>query len=605
MELAAELLGYVFDVLLAALAVVSFVQWRRRGGDATKWFMLTFVILTIVVLISLVVAEDRDGIFFDVLRRIELAVVVAVPYSLYRFTGSFERSSRRAEALALGAAAILVAWSLFGPELPGEDEPRTTASNVFVFAFLAYWSVLSLVAAARLWRAGRGQPSVARRRMRLLSLGALGLTAALVIAGAAEDDETATALFTQSIALVSVALFFLGFSPPAWLRVIWRRPEQSSLRAAISELMSARTEDELSGILLPHVGAIVGGRAVAIVDERGETIASHGPRPAIEELLSRAAVQQGEGLFEDLIVLRYPVGSLVVLASRYTPFFGPDEVELVRSLGALAEIALERVRLESQVSAALENEREARIALEAANTELESFVYTVSHDLNSPLISVVGYLEYLRSDYGHLLPDEGKFFIERMGVSVEYMKALIRDLLELSRVGRAQTEPDEVDLQGLIGKISGEVSAAFPGLRVESHDLPKLWMNPVRAQQLFVNLIQNAARYAERPDVNVTISASALSANGETAEFSVRDNGPGIPEDARDRVFGVFERLAGPQSADGTGIGLAVCKRIVESVGGHIYVAPSDDGTDMRLSLPLAGQSSHVEDRTEGLVGSE
>lgn len=223
--------------------------------------------------------------------------------------------------------------------------------------------------------------------------------------------------------------------------------------------------------------------------------------------------------------------------------------------------------------------------MERANAELETFVYTVSHDLNGPLISILGYVDLFETDFGSKLPDEAKFYLERIKVSGLYMQSLITDLLELSRVGRVQTEADAVDLGALIRELAEEIRASVPEAVVQTDgDLPDIYMNPVRAKQLFANLIQNSVKYADRSDARVEIKA--VDRSDGLVTLSLSDNGPGIPVDKREQVFGVFERLDAVES--GTGMGLALCKRIVETNGGRIWIADSERGTDVRLSIPLS-----------------
>jgi signal transduction histidine kinase len=185
-----------------------------------------------------------------------------------------------------------------------------------------------------------------------------------------------------------------------------------------------------------------------------------------------------------------------------------------------------------------------------------------------------------------------------MGRSAEYMQALIQDLLELSRIGRVQTESSDVDLGVLVTEVSEAARAAHRGLVVASEPLPVVRMNPVRARQLFTNLVENAARHGGRPDVCVRISGRAVGA--EAVEIAVADDGVGIPEEYRERVFGVFERLeARDANSSGTGMGLAICRKIVEQVGGEIRVVPSTAGTEIRLTLPLASVASTDADKSE------
>jgi PAS domain S-box-containing protein len=307
-------------------------------------------------------------------------------------------------------------------------------------------------------------------------------------------------------------------------------------------------------------------------------------REYVEGYASRGRDSE-EGFQYECRIVR-PDGSIRIIDARGRVMSGRDQ-QHSRLVGIVQDIT-ERKETEKALADAFSRERLSRIGVERANSELESFVYTVSHDLNSPLISLLGYLELLEQDAGPHIPEEANFYIERMRASSIFMQSLIKDLLELSRVGRVQTEAEEVDLNQLIEEIAAEAQNANPGVTVQASDIPPVTINPVRARQLFSNLIGNAIKYAGRPDVRVSVTAEPNS-NG-LVSLSVTDNGPGIPEPYRERVFGVFERLENTQ--DGTGIGLAVCKRIVETNGGQIWIADSDEGTDMRLTVPAADSTS-------------
>jgi two-component system, LuxR family, sensor kinase FixL len=249
--------------------------------------------------------------------------------------------------------------------------------------------------------------------------------------------------------------------------------------------------------------------------------------------------------------------------------------------GVLRDIT-ERKRAEEALAA---TSRE----LERTNAELETLVYSASHDLKSPMVSLLGYLEYLRIDYGDALGREGGRYLERMTDCTLYMQRLIHDLIDLSRVGRAAGEVTDVDLGELVGAIVEEVRAAHPSVGFHVGRLPVVVADPVGLRQLFTNLIENAVRHGGRPDLEVTVEGREL-LDG-SLELSVRDDGRGIPPEHRERVFGVFERLDGPSTAGGTGMGLAICRKIVELLHGSIRIQGTD-GTDVRVNLP-AGLQAH------------
>ena len=253
---------------------------------------------------------------------------------------------------------------------------------------------------------------------------------------------------------------------------------------------------------------------------------------------------------------------------------GPDGLAFS---GVLRDIT-ERKRAEAALSGA---NRE----LERANAELETLVYSASHDLKSPMVSLLGYLEYLRLDYGDVLGPEGNHYLNRMADSTVYMQQLIHDLIDLSRVGRTGVEPIAVDLRPLVRAIAEDAGAANPGMEFRVGRLPVVTGDPVGLRQLFTNLLENAVRHGGRPDLVVVVDGHERPDGG--VELSVRDNGQGIPAEHRERVFGVFERLEGPSTSHGTGMGLAICRKIVEVLGGGIGIQ-GDRGTDVRIFLPAA-----------------
>jgi PAS domain S-box-containing protein len=254
---------------------------------------------------------------------------------------------------------------------------------------------------------------------------------------------------------------------------------------------------------------------------------------------------------------------------------GPDGLAFS---GVIRDIS-ERKQAEAALAAA---NRE----LERTNAELETLVYSASHDLKSPMVSLLGYLEYLKLDYGDVLGQEGGRYVARISDCTLYMQRLIHDLIDLSRVGRAGGAGVEVDLAELARVIVDEAATARPGVGFRVGRLPTLVGDPVGFRQLFTNLVENAVRHGGRPDLTVTVEGRSRADAG--VELSVRDDGVGIPPEHRERVFGVFERLEAPSTAAGTGMGLAICRKIVELLGGSIAVhgVPGARGTEVRIVLP-------------------
>ncbi len=568
MTTALDVARWVSDALFALLGLVAARMWLRRRSPASAWLAATFLVLSASTLVSLVTVEDPDGAIAVWISKLTIVGLVLFPYFLYRFRNAIHPAPlplRRAVAVA---TAIVVVTTLLLPRLP--DQARDgLAATAYVVAVVVQWVGILTLVTHDLWVAGRGQATLARRRMRLMATAAALLSlafVALATVGTAGADVPAVSLGIQLVGMAAAVLFVLGFAPPSVLRAAWRQPEEQALSRAAVELMAATSPSQVSDLLLPHMARLVGASGAVLVDGENAPV---GPADA-------AADANGEG------VIRLPLrhGRVELTVSPYVPFFGEEEQLLLHRLRVLADLALDRTGL-------LVREQEARAALEVANEELESFVYSASHDLKNPLIAMLGYLDVLRGDYGDVFDEQGRWYLSRMEANGHFMEALIQDLLELSRVGRMETEPTRVDLTALLQELRIELQDRHPHLDIVIEDVPDLWMNPVRARQLFTNLLDNAGKYAGGED-RVHVTVHTVPGDGETV-IAVTDDGIGIPADYRERVFGVFERLDSEIGGkQGTGIGLAICRKIVDALGGRIWVAPSEHGADFRIALPPA-----------------
>ncbi len=559
-------------VLFGGLALVCLSHWRARREAASRWLAVTFGVLAVALFSSLFLSRPAGGrTGYQPEARALLAVLFVYPYSLYRFGRAFQ-ADRRLDRLAVALTALLLLATAVMP-LPSEPGSRPWYLWPVLAVLFVQWGGLSTVVARWLWRAGSGLATVARRRMRLMALGAGASALALVpsaVPGDPDHRAAAVVVAASIIPVVSAVLFFVGYVPPAWLRALWRRDEQAELRNVELSLITAETAGQVAARMLPHAAALVGGSGALLVAPDGSPIGATG------------SVGQGTQIVVELAGGR----RLVVEASPYAPVFGAEEIAVLEGLGAFVDLVLARVEL-------LDREVEARRALARTNDELETLVYGISHDLRSPLVSLTGYLGYLRADYGDALAGEGAHYLHRMEVSARYMEALIADLLELSRVGRIETDVDDVDLGHLVDDIAAAMGVSWPGVTVEATGLPVVRMNEVRARQLFTNLFENAARHGGRSDLTITVTASPPPGAVGAISIDVADDGGGIPAEYAEKIFGIFERLNRPDAdTPGTGIGLALCRRIVETAGGEIVlVAPgpsAPQGAHFRFTLPLA-----------------
>jgi signal transduction histidine kinase len=205
----------------------------------------------------------------------------------------------------------------------------------------------------------------------------------------------------------------------------------------------------------------------------------------------------------------------------------------------------------------------ANINLEAANRELESFSYSVSHDLRSPLRAIDGYSLMLQEDYATQLDDTGRRYIHTIRSGTQRMAALIDDLLTFSRLSRQSLNRQTVDMTTLARRAAAEVleSQPEPKPAVNIPDLPPVRGDPALLRQVWTNLIGNAVKYSSKsatPEVQVRAAAE-----GRQVRYEVQDNGVGFDMKYADKLFGVFQRLHSIDEYPGTGVGLAIVQRII------------------------------------------
>jgi PAS domain S-box-containing protein len=240
---------------------------------------------------------------------------------------------------------------------------------------------------------------------------------------------------------------------------------------------------------------------------------------------------------------------------------------------------------------ALEARVQARTRdLEQANADLQAFAHTVAHDLRAPLRNVQGFAEALREDEGERLSPDGRLFTERISVGVVRMDQLITDLLEYSRLGRAELRLERVELapavQEVLHQVASDIERTGAAVEVPS-SLPAVLAHRSTLVQVLANLVGNALKFVEQPEVpRVRIGAER---DGAVVRIWVQDNGIGIAPEHQDRVFRVFERLHGSERYPGTGIGLAIVRRGIGRMGGTVALdSMPGRGSRFTLGLPAA-----------------
>jgi signal transduction histidine kinase len=222
--------------------------------------------------------------------------------------------------------------------------------------------------------------------------------------------------------------------------------------------------------------------------------------------------------------------------------------------------------------------------LEADKADLESFGYSVSHDLHSPVRAMLGFTRALEMRCGHLLDDEGRRLLEIVQTEAARMQNLIDDLLLFSQIGSGTMADADVDMTTMARDVANE-QAGLLRTPVEIDPLPNIRGDPLLLRQVWVNLIANAVKYSSKTaEARVSVFASA---EPERIVYSVRDNGVGFDMKNVDQLFGVFRRLHRTEEFPGTGVGLAIVKRIVERHGGTVWAeAKPGAGATFSFAMP-------------------
>jgi len=247
-----------------------------------------------------------------------------------------------------------------------------------------------------------------------------------------------------------------------------------------------------------------------------------------------------------------------------------------------------------QLNAGLEQRVIERTAqLESANKELEAFSYSVSHDLRAPLRAIDGFSRILMEDYSAKLDEDGNRVLETVRQNAQHMGQLIDDLLAFSRLGRKAVELSPIDMTDLARSALEDLTAsdsASPS-HVKIASIPPAQGDRVLIRQVFINLLSNATKYSrlkEQPAVEI----GGNTENGNNIYY-VKDNGAGFDMKYADKLFGVFQRLHGPEEFEGTGVGLAIVQRIINRHGGKVWAEGKvNEGATFYFTLPKKDDSN-------------
>lgn len=291
-------------------------------------------------------------------------------------------------------------------------------------------------------------------------------------------------------------------------------------------------------------------------------------------------IRRPDGVFEE----RYwsPINSPVLGDDgevKYIIHRVEDVTDYVRRHFSDEDVAMQSrlQQMEAEIFQSSQKVQEANQRLAAANQELESFSYSVSHDLRTPLRAIDGFSQVVMEDYANLLPEEGRRHLQTIRNSARQMGRLIDDLLAFSRMGRTPMRKREVQTVGLVEEVLKELSAQEGGRQIEVKigDLPACMGDAALLRHVWSNLLSNAFKYTQNRTA-ARIEIGCESTLGGDVYF-VRDNGAGFDMRYAGKLFGVFQRLHRLEEYPGTGVGLAIVQRIVHRHGGSVWAEAAVD----------------------------
>jgi signal transduction histidine kinase len=281
-----------------------------------------------------------------------------------------------------------------------------------------------------------------------------------------------------------------------------------------------------------------------------------------------------------LIARDQAFGALTLVWSDSDRRYDQTDLEFAEELARRAAVAIDNARLYQEARAteaelrALNETLEQRVAertreLNRSNEELDQFAYVASHDLKAPLRAIDHLATWIGEDAGHLLPERSREHLAKMRGRIRRMEGLLDDLLTYSRAGRHQGEPVAIETGELVAQVIETVSPPDSFTLLVDEPMPTVVMVRVPVETVLRNLVGNAIKHHDRGSGTIRIGARDL---GNLVEFTVQDDGPGIDPAFHERIFQMFQTLRPRDQLEGSGIGLAVVKKLVDNAGGTVWV---------------------------------
>jgi len=586
----AELVRLVTNALFLIVFVgalrTALRERSRTSVDATVLFgALAFVVVQSQVAAFL--GTQLPG----ALSLLSAVLFLALPYLQLRLVDDFAGVRPLVLRMCLGGLVGGIAAAAIGllkiVELPAAVPVIVAIALLYFVGFCGYAGVVLI-------REAREAKGVARNRMVAAAFGAIALSLTLIAALTMTVGGAVASVASMVLSLCSALGYLVAFAPPVLLKRAWREP---ALRSFLSRAAAISPHDPapmiVRGLEVAIARAAPGQTArIALIDQQSDALVIEDDELLASSEVLAAVVQSqrprsmrttaGVALAAPITGRGRRIGALTVMGRR-APLFATDDLDLVQLLAEQAAIIIDGARLYGDLASANRD-------LSQATKVKSEFLANMSHELRTPLNAILGFSGLLSEQLDGALNDKQKRFLRNIHEAGEHLLDLINDVLDLSRVeaGKLELRPEVLSLDVLLEPVSAaaRASAQAKGVlyTVESADAAPMFLDPTRVRQVLFNLVSNAVKFTPGGG-HVTLRATT---DGRELLFDVADTGVGIPAEARDRMFGVFERFhEGRTEAAGTGLGLALTKRLVEQMNGSIsFESEEGKGTTFHVCLP-------------------
>jgi signal transduction histidine kinase len=568
-----------------ALAVRSAVSWIRETDRRHGYLALALGSLALLILTApLFEGGDAEP---QALTDVALVLFLFSGYALLMFRDSFLPFARRTRWAITVALALVAAFGI-AVQLPADPQSSHSALQfVPLAAVLLAWVLCILEPTVRFWLAAAERRAVEAARLRALSAGYAGILLVVIIGTLGAGLGAAWTLLTDLIALAVVPILYVSFAPPAWLRRVWRQPEEDQFRSALHDLLTYSPDREtLARRALGWAMCLVGGESAFVIDSDHSILATQGVSPEhAAEIAAGHDFQSAGGpghqpwRKEHMIVVPLDLqkgrGAIVIISGRLTPVFEDDELSRLMQYASSVTAGLDRVTLNSRIH-----------ALERAKSD---FLNIASHELRGPMTIIKGYLTMLDGGaLGELSPRAASVLPLLVSKSDE-ITWMLEQMVETSRL-----EEGRLELNKQRGDVVEITDQAIDGVKLllRGHDLKRdepaepleADIDPDRFQMVVRNLLSNAAKYSPLgSDIIVRIARS-----DGMATVSVIDQGVGISLEDQAGLFTRFGRVKTTQHVQGTGLGLWLSREIARMHDGDLTVqSVAGRGSTFILAVPL------------------